>query len=45
MPAALLQEPFHTPCDVWGLGMVLLWSLLLKDPMGERSIPEWEVSA
>ena len=35
-------EPYHTPADVWALGMIVQWCLLLANPMGEMMMPEWE---
>ena len=48
-PEMFLGEPHHlhlSAADVWVLGIVLLWCLLLEPsnvgPMGSMSMPEWE---
>jgi len=41
-PEMFAGEAYHTPADVWSMGMLIQWCLLLDNPMGDRTIPEWE---
>lgn len=41
-PESFACEHYHAPADIWAVGILLQWALLLRDPMGEKLIPEWE---
>jgi len=41
-PEMFAGEAYHTPADVWSMGMLIQWCLLLDNPMGEQTIPQWE---
>lgn len=37
-PECFSLEPHHSPADVWSVGMVLQWCLLLEDPFAEAHL-------
>ena len=47
-PEMFASEPHHTPVDIWAVGMIILWCLLLEPmttgPMGAKTMTEWEAS-
>jgi serine/threonine protein kinase len=41
-PEMFADAPHHAPADVWAMGIVLLWCMMLRSPLGELTLSEWE---